>query len=157
LLPEWKAEEMVTFILVLQVLVALGMIGLILLQQSEGGASGFVSGQMTGMMSSRGAANFLTKGTAILAACFFGLSLLLAVLAKRESAPQSIIGPAAVEQQAPATTEPEVPSVPAPVSKNEAPTETPAPQVESSPVDNANEAPIASDTTNEAPASSEQN
>ena len=74
---------MVVFLLIVQIIVAIAMISFILLQQSEGGASGFVSGQMTGIASSRGTANFLTRATTILAICFVGLSLTLAYLSKR--------------------------------------------------------------------------
>jgi preprotein translocase subunit SecG len=69
-----------SFLLVVQGLVAVALIGFILMQRSEGGglAGG---GSPAGMMSARGAADFLTRGTAILATIFVALSILLAGLA----------------------------------------------------------------------------
>lgn len=69
-----------TFLLILQTLIAVFLIGLILMQRSEGGglAGG---GSPAGMMSARGASDFLTRGTAILATIFVALSILLAALA----------------------------------------------------------------------------
>jgi preprotein translocase subunit SecG len=71
---------MFTFLLILQAMVALVLISLILMQRSEGGglAGG---GSPTGMMSARGASDFLTRGTSILATAFIVLSILLAALA----------------------------------------------------------------------------
>ena len=60
------------------------------MQHSEGGASGFVSGQMGGVMSIRGTANFLTKTTSILATLFFLSSIGLAIYSKNASKPKSI-------------------------------------------------------------------
>jgi preprotein translocase subunit SecG len=69
-----------TFILIVQTLVAISLITLILMQRSEGGglAGG---GSPAGMMSARGASDFLTRGTAILAVAFISLSILLAAMA----------------------------------------------------------------------------
>jgi preprotein translocase subunit SecG len=69
-----------TFVLIVQTLVAVTLIALILMQRSEGGglAGG---GSPAGMMSARGASDFLTRGTAILATIFVALSILLAGLA----------------------------------------------------------------------------
>ena len=69
-----------SFLLVVQGLVAVALIGFILMQRSEGGglAGG---GSPAGMMSARGASDFLTRGTAILATLFVALSILLASLA----------------------------------------------------------------------------
>lgn len=63
----------------------LALSGVILLQRSEGGLGGLGGGGggLSGLMSSRGQANFLTKATAILAAIFFILALLLSVVEKR--------------------------------------------------------------------------
>lgn len=71
---------MTTVLLIIQLLVALGLIGVILLQRSEGGALGIGGGGGGGMMSGRGAANILTRTTMILAAVFIGNSILLAIL-----------------------------------------------------------------------------
>jgi preprotein translocase subunit SecG len=69
---------MLTFLLVVHVLVTLGMVASILLQRSEGG--GFVS-SASSFMTARGSANFLTRLTAIFAATFIILSLILAIIA----------------------------------------------------------------------------
>jgi preprotein translocase subunit SecG len=65
------------------------MIGVILLQKSEGGGLGI--GSTGGFLSSRGTANVLTRTTAILAATFFATSLVLSVLAGMDRKPRSII------------------------------------------------------------------
>lgn len=65
-------------ILIIHVLLALVLVGVVLLQRSEGGALGIGGGG--GMMSGRSAGNMLTKTTAILAVCFFATSMGLALL-----------------------------------------------------------------------------
>ena len=71
---------MFTFLLILHALVAAVLVGFILVQKSEGG--GLTSGgSPAGLMSARGAADFLTRSTAILAAVFVVLSIILAVMA----------------------------------------------------------------------------
>jgi len=63
--------------------VTLAMIGVVLIQRSEGGGLGIGSSQgMGAFMSGRGTANLLTRTTAILAAAFFGISLSLALLTR---------------------------------------------------------------------------
>ena len=68
------------FLTVLQALVAAALVGVILMQRSEGGGLG-VGGSPAGLMSARGAANFLTRATAFLAIAFVVLSIVLAALA----------------------------------------------------------------------------
>ncbi len=68
------------FLTVVQALVAASLVGVILMQRSEGGGLG-VGGSPSGIMSARGAADFLTRGTAILATLFVVLSIALAALA----------------------------------------------------------------------------
>ena len=68
------------FLTVLQALIALALVGVILMQRSEGGGLG-VGGSPSGLMSARGAADFLTRATAILAGLFVLLSIILAALA----------------------------------------------------------------------------
>ena len=71
---------MFTFLLVLQALIAAALVGVILMQRSEGGGlTG--GGSPAGLMSARGAADFLTRSTAVLATLFVSLSIILAVLA----------------------------------------------------------------------------
>lgn len=73
---------MTAVLLTLHVLIVLGLIGVVLLQRSDGGALGIGGGGGGGgLMSGRGAANALTRMTSVLAALFFGTSLTLAVLA----------------------------------------------------------------------------
>ena len=71
---------MFTFLLILQTLIAIAMISVILMQRSEGG--GFAGGgSPAGMMSARGAADFLTRSTGILATVFVILSIAIAAIA----------------------------------------------------------------------------
>jgi preprotein translocase subunit SecG len=77
---------MFQFLLIIQTLIAAAMVAVILMQRSEGGGLG-VGGSPAGLMSARGAADFLTRATAILAALFVILSILLAGLATVERAP----------------------------------------------------------------------
>ena len=80
---------MFTFLLIIQSLVAASMVAVILMQRSEGGGLG-VGGSPSGLMSARGAADFLTRATSILAVCFVVLSIALAGLASIERAPTQI-------------------------------------------------------------------
>jgi preprotein translocase subunit SecG len=80
---------MQTVIIVIHLMVVASMIGVVLLQKSEGGGLGI--GSTGGFMSSRGTANVLTRATAILAATFFATSLVLSILAGMERKPRSII------------------------------------------------------------------
>ena len=73
-------SNLFTFVLVVQALVAAVMIGVILMQKSEGGGLG-VGGSPAGLLSARGAADFMTRATTILATLFVGLSILLAAMA----------------------------------------------------------------------------
>lgn len=77
------------FLLIVQMIVTAAMIGVILMQRSEGGGLG-VGGSSSGLMTARGAADFLTRATAILATLFVGLSIALAGLATVERAPIEI-------------------------------------------------------------------
>lgn len=65
-------------LLVVQGLIALALVGTILMQRSEGGALG-IGGGPGGMMSARGAGNFLTKATTVLATLFLAMCILLAI------------------------------------------------------------------------------
>jgi len=124
---------MFTFLLILQTLVAIAMISVILMQRSEGG--GFAGGgSPAGMMSARGAADFLTRSTGILATVFVILSIAIAAIAAGERAPRTIDpslmekGPPAgspVEQQSSPFT-PTAPGGEAQPGAAQAPTEAPA-------------------------------
>jgi preprotein translocase subunit SecG len=80
---------MFTFLLILQSLVAASMVIVILMQRSEGGGLG-VGGSPSGLMSARGAADFLTRATSVLATLFVVLSITLAGLASIQRAPMKI-------------------------------------------------------------------
>jgi preprotein translocase subunit SecG len=71
-------------------MIASALVGVILVQRSEGGALG-IGGGGGGLMSGRGAANLLTRITGTLAAAFFATSLLLAVVASNQTQPTSIL------------------------------------------------------------------
>src|SRR5215471_220095 len=93
--------RMQTVIIVIHLMVVAAMIGVVLLQKSEGGGLGI--GSTGGFLSSRGTANVLTRTTAILAATFFATSLVLSVLAGWDRKPHSIIqNTASPPQQTPA-------------------------------------------------------
>jgi preprotein translocase subunit SecG len=112
---------MTTIVLIIHLLVALALVGVILLQRSEGGALGIGGGGMGGLMTGRSSANLLTRVTAVLAATFMATSLLLAVLAAHRTAPRSIL-------DQPAPTAPQIPAAPA------TPAEPAAPATPSAPV-----------------------
>ena len=96
---------MFTFLLIIQALVASALIAVILMQRSEGGGLG-VGNSSAGLMTARGAADFLTRATAILATLFILLSIGLAALAAAQSAPRGIDTSLARKQSAPAGNSP---------------------------------------------------
>jgi preprotein translocase subunit SecG len=77
------------FLTVVQAIIAALLVTVILMQKSEGGGLG-VGGSPSGLMSARGAADFLTRSTAVLATLFVLLSIVLAALAVRETSGRSI-------------------------------------------------------------------
>jgi preprotein translocase subunit SecG len=80
---------METVLIVVHLMVVLALVGVVLLQRSEGGGLGIGGG--SGFMTARGAANALTRATAILAAAFFVTSLALSVLARYGEKPIDIL------------------------------------------------------------------
>lgn len=72
---------MATVLLVVHLLIAAGLVGVVLLQKSEGGALGIGGGGGGGFMTGRGTANLLTRATAVLAGLFFLTSIGLTMLA----------------------------------------------------------------------------
>ena len=111
---------MTTIVLIVHLLIALALVGVILLQRSEGGALGIGGGGAGGLMTGRASANLLTRVTAVLAAAFITSSLILAILAAHRSAPSSILDqPATSTPAAPAQpAEPATPAAPsAPVAE----------------------------------------
>ncbi len=75
---------METVILVIHLMIAAALVATVLLQRSEGGALG-IGGGGGNFMTGRGAANFLTRLTAILAAAFFATSIILTLLAEQSA------------------------------------------------------------------------
>jgi preprotein translocase subunit SecG len=71
---------MFAFLLVVHAIVAAALVTVILMQRSEGGGLG-MGGSPSGLMSARGAADFLTRATSVLATVFVGFSIVLAVYA----------------------------------------------------------------------------
>lgn len=96
---------MQTLVLTIHILIALALIGAVLLQRSEGGGLGIGGGGGAGggFMTARGTANMMTRVTAILAACFFGTSLILAIMAGGQRNATSIIDEVINETPVPAS------------------------------------------------------
>ncbi len=105
---------MATVLLILFLLVTLAMIGVILVQRSEGGGLGIGSSQgMGSFMSGRGTANLLTRTTAILGTAFMVLALALAMLGKGQQPRGSLLDQPPTIPTAPAVpAPPALPSVP---------------------------------------------
>ena len=80
---------MQTILLVIYLMVVVALIGVVLIQRSEGGGLGIGGG--SGFMSARGTANALTRTTAILATLFFVLALGMGILARYQSSPIDIL------------------------------------------------------------------
>lgn len=102
---------MITVVVAIHLMLVLAMIGVVLLQKSEGG--GLVS-STSGFMTGRGTANVLTRTTALLAAGFFITSLILSLLASHGRAPVSLIntGGTPAQEQAPGPGGPAPPMAP---------------------------------------------
>jgi preprotein translocase subunit SecG len=118
---------MTTVLLVIHVMVAAALVGVVLLQRSEGGALGIGGGG--GFMTGRSAGNALTKTTAVLAACFFATSLALSLLASHQSTPTSVLTPAGSSPSENGLPNLQLPVAPAP----QAPAAPAAPQAPQAP------------------------
>jgi preprotein translocase subunit SecG len=129
---------METVLIVVHLMVVLALVGVVLLQRSEGGGLGIGGG--SGFMTARGAANTLTRATAILAAIFFATSLILSIVARYGEKPIDILdrvpatqdgGGKGVLDQLPGSTTPAAPAdkaaQPAPPSGSDAPAGANAP------------------------------
>jgi preprotein translocase subunit SecG len=121
---------MMTVLLVLHLIVTLALIGVVLLQRSEGGGLGIGSSQgMGSFMTGRGTANLLTRSTGILATLFMVLALAMALLGRGQAQRGSILdlppGPAIpaqpTSQLPPVTTNP-APAAPAAPAQPSVPT-----------------------------------
>ena len=157
---------MTIVLLIIHLFVTLALIGVVLIQRSEGGGLGIGSSQgMGAFMSGRGTANLLTRTTAILAAAFFLTSLVLALLFSRQHQPTSILdtippagqsAPAstpATPAPAPAGTE-GAPATTAPAAPAPAGTEAPAAPATGTPTPTESQAPAAPAPAPAAPAPS---
>ena len=80
---------MFAFLLIVQTLIAGALISVILMQRSEGGGLG-VGGSSSGFMTARGAADFLTRSTAVLGGTFIVLSIVMAAIAGATRTPTKI-------------------------------------------------------------------
>jgi preprotein translocase subunit SecG len=121
-------------LLIIQILVALGIIGLVLIQHGKGADAGaaFGGGASGTVFGSRGSGNFLTKLTTVLAVVFFANSLMLAwLVAHPDGAVGESIVPTAITEPSPT----ELPASTAPVDIPGSSNATPAP------ADNKEEAP----------------
>ena len=78
-----------SFLLIVQTLIAASLVGVILMQRSEGGGLG-VGGSSSGFMTARGAADFLTRSTAILGGAFIILSIIMAAIAGATGGPVKV-------------------------------------------------------------------
>ena len=96
---------MENIILIINIIIAILLIGVILLQKSEGGALGIGVSQ-DAFVSSRSAGNFLTKATAVLATLFIITSISLTVMSKDQFSSTSVLEKIEEEKD---TTEPEIP------------------------------------------------
>ena len=96
---------MENFILIINIILAILLIGVILLQRSEGGALGLGVSQ-DNFISSRSAGSFLTKVTAIIATLFIITSLSLTIISKEEFSSTSVLERAEEEKD---SSEPQIP------------------------------------------------
>lgn len=116
---------MQTVLLVIHVILAAALIGVILIQRSEGGGLGMGRSD-SGLMTARGQANLLTRTTAVLATLFFLTSIALAILASHSGGAKSLFNPQS-PTAAPSSAPAAAPSAPAaPGATPSAPTPAPA-------------------------------
>src|SRR5205809_600154 len=113
---------MFAFLLIVQSMIALALIGVILMQRSEGGGLG-VGGSSSGFMTARGAADFLTRSTSILGGMFIVLSIVMAAIAGATREPTKIDtslanSAAPIERSQPAPAAP-TPTAPAQQQQNQ--------------------------------------
>src|SRR5438552_6596980 len=116
---------MFPFLLIVQSIVAISLIGTILMQRSEGGGLG-VGGSSSGFMTARGAADFLTRATSVLGGMFIVLSVVMAAIAGATREPTkidtSLAGKTApIEQTQPAPAKPTPAPATAPTQNQNAP------------------------------------
>ena len=82
-------------VLIIHLILALALIGVVLMQRSEGGALGIGGGGggggMSGFLTGKATANLLTRATAVIAALFIATSMTLAILAGAKTGPSSVV------------------------------------------------------------------
>ncbi|MBX7247717.1 MAG: preprotein translocase subunit SecG [Caulobacteraceae bacterium] len=102
-------------LLVLQIIVCIGLVAVILMQRSEGGALGMGGGGSGGFMTARGAGNLLTRTTAVLATLFFIISFGLTWVGNMDRRSGSLADDVSATAPAnPAALAPVAPAAPAP-------------------------------------------
>jgi preprotein translocase subunit SecG len=106
---------MFAFLLIVQSLIAISLVGVILMQRSEGGGLG-VGGSSSGFMTARGAADFLTRSTAVLGGMFIVLSIVMAAIAGATRTPTKIDTSLAGKTGSPVQQTQPVQPAPAPVA-----------------------------------------
>src|SRR5690242_21895275 len=116
---------MFAFLLIVQSLVAVSLIGVILMQRSEGGGLG-VGGSSSGFMTARGAADFLTRSTSILGGTFIVLSIVMAAIAGVSRGPVKIDTSLAGKTSAPTEQTQPAPAQPAPATQPQQNQQAPA-------------------------------
>jgi len=113
---------LLSILLTIHILVCIALIGVILLQRSEGGAFGMGGGGGGNFMTARGAGDLLTRITAILATVFFCLSLALTLLSGRGKGADSVVDRMKIEKL-------DLSKQPAAPVPGAAPLQAPTPQV----------------------------
>ena len=104
---------MIAVLMLIQMFVTIALIGVVLIQRSEGGGLGIGSSQgMGAFMTGRGTANLLTRATAILGTIFFTLSLTLALLNRGTTGVGRTILDSPPAATAPAPAKPALPAAP---------------------------------------------
>ena|SRR5260221_6970397 len=101
---------MTTVLLTIHIMIALALVGVVLIQRSEGGGLGIGGGAGGGFMTTRGTANLLTRVTGVMAALFMITSLALAIIGSRGHTPTRSILDVPAAPAAPS--QPAAPSVP---------------------------------------------
>lgn len=130
-------------LLIIQIMVAIGIIGLVLIQHGKGADAGaaFGGGASGTVFGSRGSGNFLTKLTTVLAIAFFANSLLLAWLVAHPDniGDSTTVIPTSITEQQPAATKApdDIPGGSAPALAPTSPTEGTAPAQKTAPANNA--------------------
>jgi len=139
-------ETWLNVVIALHVLIAVGIIGLVLLQHGKGAdmGSGFGGGASSSLFGATGSANFLSRATAVLATLFFLTSLGLAYLATNKPRGGGVLDAVKKEMTAPAKPPPEKSVVEKPAAQTPAPAaaaDKPVPAESSTPASKAKDVP----------------